>query len=105
MVAHAGPMPQKKARKRSPTSPEAAGLSRRDLLKGALGLGAVAALSGCATADKTGAGRTARSGAKPDEIRRENARPGTRDWRLQKTGIDPKTKYRCPWIEGYCSRT
>jgi hypothetical protein len=24
---------------------------------------------------------------------------------LQKTRIDPQTKYRCPWIEGYCSRT
>ena len=24
---------------------------------------------------------------------------------LKKTGVDPKTKYRCPWIEGYCSRT
>jgi len=24
---------------------------------------------------------------------------------LQNTRIDPKTKYRCPWIEGYCSRT
>ena len=20
-------------------------------------------------------------------------------------GIDPSTKYRCPWIEGYCSKT
>jgi len=75
------------------------------LLKGALGLGAVAALSGCATADKTAEGRVAHSAADPDKIRRENARPGTRDWLLQKTAIDPKTKYRCPWIEGYCSRT
>ncbi len=38
-------------------------------------------------------------------IQRENAKPGTRDWMLAKTGVDPKTKYRCPWIEGYCSRT
>ena len=35
----------------------------------------------------------------------ENAKSGTRDWMLTKTAIDPKTKYRCPWIEGYCSRT
>src|SRR6266542_4914304 len=98
-------MPQKRARKRSSAPPEASGLSRRDLLKGALGLGAVAALSGCATADKTAEGRVAHSAADPDKIRRENARPGTRDWLLQKTAIDPKTKYRCPWIEGYCSRT
>jgi hypothetical protein len=37
-------------------------------------------------------------------IRRENLRPGTRDWLLRNTRIDPATKYRCPWIEGYCSR-
>ena len=24
---------------------------------------------------------------------------------LAKTGVDPATKYRCPWIEGYCSHT
>ena len=35
----------------------------------------------------------------------ENARPGTRDWLLTNPRIDPATKYRCPWIEGYCSRT
>jgi hypothetical protein len=40
-----------------------------------------------------------------DVIQKENTKPGTRDWMLTKTGVDPKTKYRCPWIEGYCSRT
>jgi predicted dehydrogenase len=38
-------------------------------------------------------------------ILRENERQGTRDWLLTKTGVDPLVKYRCPWIEGYCSRT
>lgn len=38
-----------------------------------------------------------------DLIREENAKPGTRDWMLTNTRIDPPTKYRCPWIEGYCS--
>src|SRR5688572_185490 len=38
-------------------------------------------------------------------IRRENSPPGTRDWMLGSTRIDPATKYRCPWIEGYCSHT
>jgi hypothetical protein len=38
-------------------------------------------------------------------IVRENALPGTRDWLLTNTRIDPATKYRCPWIEGYCSQT
>ncbi len=35
----------------------------------------------------------------------ENQRPGTRDWMLEKTQIEPATKYRSPWIEGYCSAT
>jgi len=38
-----------------------------------------------------------------DLIRRENEKRGTRDWMLSSTRIDPPTKYRCPWIEGYCS--
>ncbi len=37
------------------------------------------------------------------EIVAENQRPGTRQWMLEKTRIDPDTRYRCPWIEGYCS--
>jgi hypothetical protein len=41
----------------------------------------------------------------PDLIRAENARPGTTDWMLTNTRVDPATKYRCPWVEGYCSRT
>ena len=69
--------------------------SRRDLLKGMAGLG-VAALSGCSIPVFSGRG---------DLIRRENERPGTSDWILKNTRIDPKTRYRCPWIEGYCSRT
>jgi hypothetical protein len=36
-------------------------------------------------------------------LKQENERPGTRDWMLTKTRIDPATKYRCPWIEGYAS--
>src|SRR5262245_27201267 len=37
-------------------------------------------------------------------IRDENARPGTTDWLLTNTRTDD-SKIRCPWIEGYCSRT
>ena len=66
--------------------------SRRDALKAI----AVGGLAGCAT----GPGTRAR-----DVIRVENQKAGTRDWMLTKTRIDPATKYRCPWIEGYCSRT
>jgi hypothetical protein len=67
-------------------------MDRRELLKGAAGLGVAAAL-GCATP------------ARRDRVVEENAKPGTTDWILKKTRIDPKTKYRCPWIEGYVSHT
>jgi hypothetical protein len=40
----------------------------------------------------------------PGAIADENAKPGTRDWMLGKTKIDPDTKYRCPWVEGYASK-
>jgi hypothetical protein len=38
-------------------------------------------------------------------IQLENEKPGTRAWMLDKPQIDPATKYRCPWIEGYCSHS
>lgn len=75
-------------------------LSRRAALKGAFALGATTALSGCRLEH-----RATDSPAARDRVRRENERPGTRDWMLQNTRIAPATKYRCPGIEGYCSRT
>ena len=33
----------------------------------------------------------------------ENRRPGTSDWMLRQTRIDPQSRYRSPAIEGYCS--
>jgi hypothetical protein len=44
------------------------------------------------------------SASRSDIITEENALPGTRDWLLTKTRIDPASRYRCPWIEGYCSQ-
>jgi N,N-dimethylformamidase beta subunit-like, C-terminal len=77
-------------------------LSRRDVLKsaaasvpGALGL----ALLNPATCTSADAPPTT------DFVRLENEKPGTTDWLLDNTRVDPKTVYRCPWIEGYCSRT
>ena len=74
--------------------------SRRDALKSlaAIGLGAAA---GCASQHRY----SSKAGQAGNDVRRENEKPGTRDWMLAKTAIDPTTKYRCPWIEGYCSHT
>ena len=78
-----------------PSQPPA--ITRRDALKAVASAGLAASLSGCASLTSGAARR--------DLVRRENQNPGTRDWLLEKTRIDPPTKYRCPWIEGYCSRT
>ncbi len=69
--------------------------SRRDLLK--LTAGAAVGLSGMPHSALARA-------QSADVIRAENAKAGTRDWMLSKTGVDEATKYRCPWIEGYCSQ-
>jgi hypothetical protein len=45
------------------------------------------------------------SAGDPERIRRENGRVGTREWMAANVRIDPRTKYRCPWIEGYASST
>ena len=72
--------------------------SRRDFLKGAVSLGAVPLLSGYDTMNKSIFGESI-------SIHRENQKPGTRDWMLASTRIDPRSRVLCPWIEGYCSRT
>lgn len=77
------------------------GFTRRAALKGFVGLSASAMFSSCAP-NREAANLPAKT---RDAVKRENARPGTRDWLLINTRIDPQTKYRCPWIEGYCSRT
>src|SRR5262245_33691026 len=80
---------------REPQSP----LDRRTLLKGATAVGLASALEPLAGAFAKPAP------ARPELIRTENEKPGTTDWLLENTRVDPKTKYRCPWIEGYCSHT
>jgi hypothetical protein len=37
-------------------------------------------------------------------IERENARQGARDWQLTRVRLDSIDGFRCPWIEGYCSK-
>jgi hypothetical protein len=70
--------------------------SRRDAVKALVGAGALA-LTGEATSPKSATGSR--------RIHEENLRPGTRDWLLTRTRIDPDTRHRCPWIEGYASQT
>ncbi|MFO0897704.1 MAG: DUF6605 domain-containing protein [Pirellulales bacterium] len=70
-------------------------LNRRQMLTAVTAAGALAPLATSVAAEP---------GA-PNPIVVENRRPGTRDWMLAKTDVDPQTRYRCPWIEGYCSHT
>ncbi len=74
-------------------------LDRRDLLKGAAAVGLATVL------DPLAGALAAPTPRKSDLIHAENDKPGTTDWLLRNTRVDPKTKYRCPWIEGYCSHT
>jgi hypothetical protein len=68
------------------------------------GISLVAALPGCALTGPPARRRKFASPA-PDRVRRENQREGARDWLLTNTRIDPQTRFRCPWIEGFCSHT
>jgi len=89
---HLPPRKHAMSHEAGPPSPD-----RRRILKGAVaaGLGGLIDARGVARAN----------GARPEMIREENAKPGTADWRLDKVWIDPKSRYRSPRIEGYCSRT
>ena len=69
-------------------------IERRAMLKAAAAVGLAGALNPLGTA----------APPQRDLIRAENEKAGTTDWLLSKTRVDPKTRYRCPWIEGYCSR-
>jgi hypothetical protein len=72
-------------------------LSRRDLLRTAAATGLASTV--------TGAGELLSTPRQSDLIRAENEKPGTRDWMITHSRVEPATKYRCPWIEGYASRT
>jgi len=79
-------------------------IRRREVIKGAAAAGLIAATG---THALVNAAET--KAARSDLIKRENAKPGTRDWLLTKTRQLPGkinkilNNGRCPWIEGYCS--
>lgn len=69
---------------------------RRELLKSA-------ALTGTAWPWFTDRAARAQDVRRSHVVEQENARGGTTAWLLDQPRIDPATRYRCPWIEGYCS--
>ncbi len=73
--------------------------SRRRALQCLAGAGALGAWSACRSP------KAKVSARRSNAIAQENERPGTIDWMLTKTEVDPATKYRSPRVEGYCSRT
>ncbi|NUM54063.1 MAG: twin-arginine translocation signal domain-containing protein [Candidatus Hydrogenedentes bacterium] len=73
-------------------------ISRRDVLKNTAAAGIASAV--VASTTSTLSTEAARHGA----LHKENVRADATDWQLTYTKVDPKTRYRCPWIEGYCSR-
>ncbi len=79
------------------------GISRRTLLKTVIAAEVSSALASCTSSSPPqSSSPPART---PDLIATENQKPGDKDWLLTHTRIDPKTRYRSPAIEGYCSRT
>ncbi len=67
--------------------------NRREILKGAAAAGIVASLGTHAQSQER----------RSNKIIQENEKPGSTDWQLTYTRVDPKTQYRSPWIEGYVS--
>jgi hypothetical protein len=74
-------------------------MNRRSLLKATTGKALGAILS------RDGSAAESPRPSKPDLIRAENEKPGTEDWMLSHTRVAPGSKYRCPWVEGFCSKT
>ena len=83
--------------RRSP-EPHSTPLSRRQLFQNA---GSLAAALGFAQPLAAMSGSPSRP--LNSRIEQENQLPGTTDWMLKNSQIDPATKYRSPWVEGYCS--
>jgi len=83
--------------------------TRRDVLSAISTMGVAAmlpgVLGGCAATEGGGGAAGTITKRKADLIRDENEKPGAKDWMLTKPAVDHAVKYRCPWIEGYFSRS
>ena len=73
--------------------------NRREVLKGALAAGSFAGISP-QSLRADGPAPVVNTTRSPDLIRSEYEKPGTKDWLLTKTGVDPHTKHRCPMTDG-----
>ena len=91
-------------RNQNETNERSGGLHRREVIKGAAAAGLIAA-TGTHALVNAAESKAARS----DLIKRENAKPGTRDWLLTRTRTAPGKinsillNGRSQVIEGYCS--
>ena len=79
-----------------PSNDSKASFTRRQMLRNvaAAGLAAASPPVGLLGAEPSG-----------NLVVQENQRPGTRDWMLRQIRIEPESRYRSPWIEGYCSHS
>ncbi|MHC4435534.1 MAG: N,N-dimethylformamidase beta subunit family domain-containing protein, partial [Planctomycetota bacterium] len=83
-------------------------VTRRSLLRGTLAVSAASAMGQRRTVAQRGAPDGNVSSDERDLIRRENSAPGATDWQLTRVRVVDAPGgglgYRCPWIEGYCSK-
>jgi hypothetical protein len=81
-------------------------MTRRQWLKALVGVGSGTVMSSCSrTPRQSGLAIGQTTAGEKNSVRRENQNTGAQEWLLTNPRIDPGSKYRCPWIEGYCSRT
>jgi hypothetical protein len=80
-------------------------ITRRTMLKGMIAVEVSSVLAADLARGALQSEKALAPARDPQLIARENQKQGDRGWLLSNTRIDPKSKYRCPWIEGYCSRT
>ncbi len=83
-------------------------VTRRSLLKGTLAVSAASVVQGCGSTAQRQRTSGVVSSKERDLIQTENAAPGATDWQLTRVRVinapGGGLGYRCPWIEGYCSR-
>lgn len=85
----------------SPANQTVKASNRRSLLAAATACGLTSPAR--AVSASTGPSHQEDSKRLENPIVRENRQSGTLDWKIDKIRIEPTSKYRSPWIEGYAS--